>query len=865
MRVPPLQPLLIRQVCLLFWCAGILAAFHPAGGLCGALFLLLADTRFRTPPRVLLAAALCAAGFAMGWWRLEPVRSPPPEPGWLAASRRETAKTPAPRVCGVARHVQGLPDGRLRVILEAVRPAPLSDALPADTLPPSALPGGCVWTWEEPGFRPLAGQTVCVNRRPAPARGFANTPEPEARWAARGVFWRLWSRGWWGEPSLSGEGRPDARLRESLRRHFLRVLLPPDRATTPEAARAAPRTDAPAQARAILLALLFGDRFFLTDATLKNFAAAGLAHSLALSGQHLALAGLVGLLCILPLARLRPGIYLRRARAVWVALASVPPALAYLWLGNAPASLLRAACMLGFMTFWLLRGRTATGLDALLAALACFALVTPLSLFDLSLQLSVLCVAVICLCLPGMRRLWPLSPADGVPAAPRTPPGSRGAGRARACLRALGRILAISLCIQVCLLPFLLARFGTIGLWFPLNVLWLPAVALLALPGAALGLACAALGLDAAARAILDLAALPCEALLALLGMLRNHGLLDAPALLRPHWTALPAFAALGIALAMLAGGADPAARLRARRWLAAGLLLLCVGPALRLAGRLDPVPRLEVFDVGQGLAVGLRLPDQSRLLLDGGGLASPRFDIGEALLDPALTDNEAPRLNAILNSHPDLDHLGGLFHLLRAFRVERLFHNGREAAGERKEPWRRARQRAPGETLAAGDVLLLGGASGYRLEVLHPPRVPGGGPATDEDGGNAMWSGNNASLVLRLTRNGEGLALFPGDAEAPALRHLLETGAELSARILVAPHHGSDRSFLPEFHAAVRPELVLAGCGFRNRWGYPGDRLRAWLAGRGIPFLETGNRGRIRVDIPEEGPLRVTTARNIR
>lgn len=859
MRVPPLQPLLIRQVCLLFWCAGVLAALRPREGLCAALFLLLADSRFRTPPRVLLAAALCAAGLAMGRWQLGPVLSPPPGPAWLTAAHGETAKTPAPRVCGVARHVQGLPDGRLRVILEAVRPAPLSDVPAADALPAATLSGDCVWTWEAPGFRPLAGQTVCVSRRPAPVRGFANTPEPEqeARWAAQGVFWRLWSRGWSGEPSLSGEGRPDARLRESLRRDLLRVLRPPDRPRAPETACGAAQEDAPAQARAILVALLFGDRFFLTDATLKDFAAAGLAHSLALSGQHLALAGLAGLFGVLLLARLRPGIYLHRARAVWIALASLPPALAYLWLGNAPASLLRAACMLGFMTFWLLRGRTATGLDALLAALACIVLVTPLSLFDLSLQLSVLCVAVICLSLPGMRRLWPMTPPSGARVAPGRTPGNRVAARGRACLRALGRILGISLCIQVCLLPFLLARFGTPGLWFPLNVLWLPAVDLLVLPGAALGLGCAALGLDAVARAILDLAALPCETLLAVLGMLRNHGLLDAPALLRPHWTALPAFAALGIALAMLAGGAEPAAKLRARRWLAAGLLFLCVGPALRLEGRLDPVPRLEVFDVGQGLAVGLRLPGQSRLLLDGGGLASPRFDIGAALLDPALTDNETPRLSAILNSHPDLDHLGGLFHLLRAFGVERLFHNGREAAGERKEPWRQARQRAPGETLAAGDVLLLGGASGYRLEVLHPPRTP------EEEDRDAMWSGNNASLVLRLTRNGQGLALFPGDAEAPALRHLLETGAELSARILVAPHHGSDRSFLPEFYAAVRPELVLAGCGFRNRWGYPGGRLRAWLADRGIPLLETGSRGRIRVDIPHEGPPRVTTARD--
>lgn len=858
MRVPPLQPLLIRQVCLLFWCAGVLAALQPLEGLCAALFLLLADARFRTPRRVLLAAALCATGFAVGWWRLGPVRSPPPEPVWLAAGHGETAEKPALRICGVARHVQGLPDGRLRVILEGVRPEPLPGARHAD----APLRGDCVWTWEEPGFRPLAGQTVCVSRRPAPVRGFANTQtqEQEARWAARGVFWRIWSRGWSGAPSLSGEGRPDARLRESLRRDLLRVLRPPDRAAAPEAACGTARGDAAAQAGAILPALLFGDRFFLTGATLENFAAAGLAHSLALSGQHLALAGLVGLFSVLLLARLRPAIYLFRARAVWIALASLPPALAYLWLGDAPASLLRAACMLGFMTLWLLRGRTATGLDALLAALACIVLITPLSLFDLSLQLSVLCVAAICLCLPGLRRLWPMPATGAAPPPGGTPPGSRAAARGRACLHGLGRIFVISLCIQICLLPFLLARFGTPGFWFPLNVVWLPAVDLLVLPGAALGLGCAALGLDAAARAVLDLAALPCEALLAVLATLRHHGLLDGPALLRPHWTALPAFAALGITLALLAGAAASEAKLRARRWVAAGLLLLCVGPALRLGGRLDPVPRLEVFDVGQGLAVGLRLPDQSRLLLDGGGLPSPRFDTGKALLDPALADNEAPRLSAILNSHPDLDHAGGLAHLLRSFRVERLFHNGREAAGGREGPWRQARRLGTDETLAAGDVLVMG--DGFRLEVLHPPRVPGNGPVA-ENGGEAVWSGNNASLVLRLTRNGEGLALFPGDAEAPALRHLLETGAELSARILVAPHHGSDSGFLPGFYAAVRPELVLAGCGFRNRWGYPGGRLRAWLAERGISLLETGSRGRIGVALPEAGPPRVTTARD--
>ncbi|WP_165079066.1 MULTISPECIES: ComEC/Rec2 family competence protein [unclassified Desulfovibrio] len=843
MRHPPLQPPLFWQVCLLFWCAGILAALWPAEGLTGALLLLLADPRLRAPRRALLALAVCAAGLAVGLWQLAPLRSPPAEPAWLAGAPGEAAKTPPVRLCGTVRRVAGLPDGRLRVILENVRPEAGGEA----------LAGRVAWTWDEAAFRPLAGQSVCLERRPVPVRGFANSAEPvqEARWAAQDVFWRLWSRGWSGSPTVTGAGTASARLREDLRRDLVRALLP--------TAGAGPSMDMP-QAKAMLPALLFGDRSFLSRATVDEFAAASLAHSLALSGQHLALAGLVGLFSVLLLARVRPGIYLFRARAVWVAVASLPPALAYLWLGNAPASLLRAACMLGLMTLWLLRGRTATPLDALLGALACIVLADPLSLFDLSLQLSVLCVAVICLTVPGIRRLWP-APGSGRPPAPGAPLKARLARRSRAVLHGLGAVFLVSFCIQLALLPFMLARFGTLGLWFPLNVPWLPAVDLVVLPGAALGLGCAVAGLEACARVILDMAALPCQAMLACLDMLQRHGLLEGPGSLRPHWAALAAFAALGVALAVMAGDGRPTARLKARRWLVAGLLLLCVGPALRLASRLDPTPRLEVLDVGQGLATYLRLPGHVRILVDGGGALSPGFDTGKALLDPLLTANDAPRLDAVINTHPDLDHVGGLFHLLRSFGVQRLFHNGRDAAGELRQPWREARQRTPGAPLAAGDKLVLGDSGGYALEVLHPPRMA---PESGDGGGDAPepWAGNKASLVLRLTRNGEGLALFTGDVEPAVLRRLLAEGADISARILVAPHHGSDRSFLPAFHEAVRPELVLAGCGFRNRWGYPGRRLGAWLAARHIPLLDTGTRGRISVELPETGPLRVSTAR---
>ena len=167
------------------------------------------------------------------------------------------------------------------------------------------------------------------------------------------------------------------------------------------------------QGKAILLALLFGDRQYLNQQTLNNFASATLVHSLALSGQHLTVAGLVGLLCVLAAARVRPCIYLRRPRAMWILLATVPPAMAYLWLGDAPASLLRAAVMLLFLAYYFLQGRPRTTLDVLSAALLCISVASPLSMLDTGLQLSALCVAAIGMSMPWLRELAP--EPDAVP------------------------------------------------------------------------------------------------------------------------------------------------------------------------------------------------------------------------------------------------------------------------------------------------------------------------------------------------------------------------------------------------------------------------------------------------------------------
>lgn len=175
---------------------------------------------------------------------------------------------------------------------------------------------------------------------------------------------------------------------------------------------------------------------------------------------------------------------------------------------------------------------------------------------------------------------------------------------------------------------------------------------------------------------------------------------------------------------------------------------------------------------------------------------------------------------------------------------------------------WQATLQKRKNTPLHAGDTLQLGDPEdGLALHVLHPPR-----PAP----GAYVWEGNSASLILRLVHNGHGLALFPGDADGAALRHLLASGRDVQADVLLAPHHGSDSSFLPEFLTAVRPRLVVASCGAFNRFGHPGKQLRQWLEEQHIPLLQTGRHGHVRVTWPLSGGTEVPlldwdTARPVR
>ena len=89
------------------------------------------------------------------------------------------------------------------------------------------------------------------------------------------------------------------------------------------------------------------------------------------------------------------------------------------------------------------------------------------------------------------------------------------------------------------------------------------------------------------------------------------------------------------------------------------------------------------------------------------------------------------------------------------------------------------------------------------------------------------------------------------GDIEAPAEQQLLARDAvSLPARILVAPHHGSNTSSTPAFIAAVSPDIVLFPSGYRNRYGFPKAAVVERYSGMQAKMYETGLSGALMVTL---------------
>ena len=235
------------------------------------------------------------------------------------------------------------------------------------------------------------------------------------------------------------------------------------------------------------------------------------------------------------------------------------------------------------------------------------------------------------------------------------------------------------------------------------------------------------------------------------------------------------------------------------------------------------PLPgryELLAVDVGQGTAVLVRT--QSHLLVyDAGPQYSRDSDAGQRVLLPLLRATGEHRIDRMVLSHRDLDHVGGANVLLSALPVAELSSS--------LEPDHPLLARAPRNTpCAAGQAWEW---DGVRFEMLHPP--PG-------VAGTAQRP-NTLSCVLRISAAGQPAALLTGDIEREQEWALVgRLGEALRSEVLVVPHHGSRTSSTPVFIEAVRPRVAVVQSGYRNRFGHPAEDVEQRYRERGLTWVNS-------------------------
>ena len=218
--------------------------------------------------------------------------------------------------------------------------------------------------------------------------------------------------------------------------------------------------------------------------------------------------------------------------------------------------------------------------------------------------------------------------------------------------------------------------------------------------------------------------------------------------------------------------------------------------------------PQLIVtfLDVSQGDASVIEFPDNGVCIVDG-GKRNNYVDYGERVIKPFLHSKGIKHLDAVIATHPDVDHYGGLITVIENFDVKKLLINGSSKVSYLyRKLLNTAKDRGvPVYRIHKGEVIRIGN---YPLYVLNPPILKE----------IEFLPSNEGSIVFKFGY-GDITFLFTGDFSNRIVKlpsHLL------NSTVLKYPHHGARFYDERRFLSAVNPKMTTISVGRNNPFGHP-------------------------------------------
>ena len=569
----------------------------------------------------------------------------------------------------------------------------------------------------------------------------------------------------------------------------------------------------------LIRSLLVGDRRDLDDAVRRDFTRTGLAHLLAISGLHLAV------LAAIPWFGLQWIGVGRRLRSVAAMLLLV----AYGWILDSTASIDRATFMGAVMFLGAAMGIRFRPVPLLAAAATMLLWFDPGLVDETGFQLSFVATTALVVSMNEARRRW-FGPRDAI-----------GVTRLAILRNRWTAALTAAIVAWLATMPIVQSRFGVVAMIsVPATLMIAPAVALILVVGFPL-LMLAHLSPRLAETLALPLRAFS-EMLCGQLGSLAETAPIMTAADFGPAWTTV------ATVLAVVVPGLD-----RSRRWRVGAGLILAVMLGLPLApgfrNQVRQEFQIDQLAVGDGTAILLRTPEGS-VLFDGGSASIDR--VGERLIVPALRALGVRHLDAIVISHPNLDHFGGVVGIVHRIPTDRILVSEAFVHAARSEPMSAVRAHLDDlrrvvskiEVVCRGNRREIGGAEWL---FLHPAR------------GELSRTVNDGSIVALVTpiavARPDGWqsttpidprsplvppahaafaskcgVLLLGDLQDEGVARILQREPQLRAAVIELPHHGSWRPIVERLIDRVDPRIVLQSTGRRR---FESDRFGVACEGR--------------------------------
>ncbi|KOY82261.1 lamin tail domain-containing protein [Lysinibacillus macroides] len=232
---------------------------------------------------------------------------------------------------------------------------------------------------------------------------------------------------------------------------------------------------------------------------------------------------------------------------------------------------------------------------------------------------------------------------------------------------------------------------------------------------------------------------------------------------------------------------------------------------------------RVHFIDVGQGDSILIESPNGKTMLVDGGVKGAGQEVVAY------LKELGFNKLDLVVATHPDADHIGGLIPVLNGISIEQFYDSGKVHTSQTFEEMLMLidDKNIPYHVPKTGDMLDFD--KDLRVKVLN----------ADEHAAD----NNDASIVLKITY-GNVSFLLTGDAGVALEKDMLQY--DVSATVLKAGHHGSNTSSSMDFIQAVQPKVTILSYGQGNKYGHPHAEVMERLQAVGSKVYATAEAGTI-------------------